>query len=68
MTTEEKTLMKSFRFRTSDFENLKKISKSVNEIKKTGRKINETDIVKGLLLIGLEIKPEKLLNKIKEIF
>ena len=55
----------SFLLHTEDKERLKEIVASLQKM--TGKKISEAMVVRALLLQGTEMKPEKLLELIRQI-
>lgn len=57
-------LPKSFRLGSSDIERLRHLSERLGE--EAGRPFTDTDIVKGLLLIGEKTEARKLLTAIKD--
>lgn len=58
---------KSYRLHDSDLIRLKGIIAKVNEEKEAGRAITETDVIRGLVLLGEKTTASKLLKSIKEI-
>lgn len=58
---------KSYRLNQEDIERLRKILSSVNECA-SSRFFSETDIIRGLLVMGEKTKPEKIISSIKESF
>jgi hypothetical protein len=58
---------KSYRLNQDDTERMKKILKAVNECG-LSRIFTETEIIKGLLVIGEKTRSEKIISSIKEAF
>ena len=56
---------RSYRLRATDLERLSKIVEAVNELS-AGRRITETDVLRGLLVIGENYKPKQLIDAIRE--
>ena len=57
-------LPKSFRLGASDIERLRRLSERLGE--EVGRPLTDTDILKGLLLLGEKSDARKLLTAIKD--
>lgn len=58
------TKLKNYKLNEVDLERIRKLVETVNEA--SHRKISETRIIQGLLLIGSRMSPEKLLKAINE--
>lgn len=58
---------RSYRLRPSDLERLSKIVEAVNELS-TGRRVTETDVLRGLIVIGEKTTPKQLIDAIKDAF
>jgi hypothetical protein len=55
---------RSYRLRPTDLERLLKIVEAVNG-SSTGRRITETDVLRGLIVIGENIKQQQLIDAIR---
>lgn len=56
---------RSYRLRAADLERLSKIVEAVNELS-TGRRITETDVLRGLIAMGGKTKPKQLIEAIRD--
>jgi len=56
---------RSYRLRAADLERLSKIVEAVNELS-TGRRITETDVLRGLLVMGEKAKSKQLVEAIRD--
>jgi len=56
----------SFRLSPEDKERLKRIASAVNDLS-PNKKISETNIMRALIYSGEKMKPDKLLQAIREI-
>lgn len=59
---------KHFRFRDSDSQALESLTARINHLKKDGRSVNHTDVVRGLLRFGQKAEPSEIFSEIKETF
>jgi hypothetical protein len=62
----EKTYPTSHRLKESDIQRLKSIVKNVNDASSSTR-ISETNVVRALILIGENTKPEKIIKAYKQL-
>ena len=58
---------KSYRLNQADIKRIKKIMTSINQYG-PNKIITETDLIRGLLVIGERLKPEKIIALIKDSF
>jgi hypothetical protein len=56
---------RSYRLRPTDLERLSKLVEAVNELS-TGRRISETDVLRGLIIVGEKLKLKQLIEAIRE--
>lgn len=55
---------RSYRLRPDDLERLSKIVESVNDLG-AGRKITETDVLRGLIVLGTQTPGDRLIDAIR---
>ena len=60
----QRSVSKTYRFKDTDLERLRAIGKAVQE--GTGEVLTDTDILRALLVLGRQAKPEKLLDALDE--
>jgi hypothetical protein len=60
----QRSVSKTYRFKDTDLERLRAIEKVVEE--GTGEVLTDTDILRALLVLGCQAKPEKLLDALDE--
>ena len=58
---------KSYRLNQTDIERIKRIMDAINQYG-LNKIITETDLIRGLLVVGEKLKPEKIIIAIKESF
>lgn len=61
-----KAILKNYRFSSLDLDNLQKITEALNQ-EYPHQTISETKIVRSLILLGSQMKPERILKALKEL-
>lgn len=65
LTKKSRSLPRSYRLKASDLERLKKIVEGVNEISSSN--ISETNVIRALISIGINIRPARLIKAYRDI-